>query len=376
MAEAEIIELARKASKGNKKAFAELCEKKSRSMVFTALGILGNLEDAEDAAQDAVLTMFKGIGKLKTPEAIDVWIYQVVRSRCLRILEKNAKSIGDLDIDDESLVQPAVTDDEMIPEKYAQNQELGRILYDIILGLPPKRRETIIMFYYDDLSIKEIAAVTGTTINAVTSTLTKAKVMIREQLEENERKEKAAEAALGAGAVPVISRVLAAQFEMQLPEAALHAFNQKWLLTLNVAKFAAAKTAVLTKVATVAVAATTVTSTGLAVDNYIDKSNENLLHIAEQVEYVGLVGDCDCGHLNPTLAFVDTEGIDLDGVTLTWDIKPESSDEVIYSGTGDQVSSEIIALEDSGSQGRYTLTFSFGDKVGNRVEKIRTFEIE
>ncbi|MDR0876035.1 MAG: RNA polymerase sigma factor [Clostridiales Family XIII bacterium] len=375
MAEAHTIELARKASKGNRRAFNELCETKSRSMIFTALGILGNLEDAEDAVQEAFLTMFKSMGQLKTPEAVDVWIYQIVRSRCLRSLEKRAKTMSDLDIDDETLVQPPVTDNELIPEKYAEDQEMGRRLYEVILGLPVKRREAIIMFYYDGLSVKEIAAVTGTTINAVTSTLSKAKVMIRERLEEEEKQDMEKDA-LTAGAAPVISRVLMQQFQAELPDAALNAFNHKWMALLQAAKFPAAKSALTLKVATVAISAATVTGGGAAISHYMDTSNTALLAATASIENIALAGDCDCGHLNPHYASIDISAADLEGITVWWKITPEDSPEVLYTGAGNEVSSELDVLEDGGAQGRYTLTFAFDDKVGNRVEKARDFEID
>ncbi|MDR0875253.1 MAG: hypothetical protein LBN12_03460, partial [Clostridiales Family XIII bacterium] len=99
MAKPEIINLARDAARGRKGAFDELCRRKQRDIAFAAYTMLGNYHDAEDAAQETILTMYRYIGKLKAPEAIDVWIEKIVRNRCSEILKKRTGRKDEVDVD-------------------------------------------------------------------------------------------------------------------------------------------------------------------------------------------------------------------------------------------------------------------------------------
>jgi RNA polymerase sigma-70 factor (ECF subfamily) len=185
MARPEIVELARGAMKGNRGAFDDLCEKKSKEMLFTARSILGNMEDAEDAAQETILRMCKNFDQLRSAEAIDVWIYRILMSRCSVILAKRKKTIGEMDIDDEA-ISVADEDSEFIPETYAEDKERNNRLYEIVMGLPLAKREAIMMYYYDGLSHKEIAGIKGVTEKSVSSLIAKARTMIKDGLGKNE----------------------------------------------------------------------------------------------------------------------------------------------------------------------------------------------
>jgi RNA polymerase sigma-70 factor (ECF subfamily) len=185
MANAEVIELARKAATGSRKSFDELCAKKMQDIYFWALTALGNVQDAEDVVQEVTLYMFKNIKKLRSPEAIDVWIARIVKGKCADILRQRYRSVNEQDIDD-NVVQIADDDEDFLPEEYAENEELKDKIYEIILELPQKRREAIIMYYYDDMSYKEIADITGTSTSTVATNLMKARTMIRAKLEMEE----------------------------------------------------------------------------------------------------------------------------------------------------------------------------------------------
>jgi RNA polymerase sigma-70 factor (ECF subfamily) len=70
----EITELARRAKNGDKRAFEDLCKAKTRSIICNAKSMLGDIDDTMDVYSETMLAMYKRIKKLRSPEAVDVWI--------------------------------------------------------------------------------------------------------------------------------------------------------------------------------------------------------------------------------------------------------------------------------------------------------------
>ncbi|MDR3304803.1 MAG: sigma-70 family RNA polymerase sigma factor, partial [Clostridiales Family XIII bacterium] len=182
----DIAAVAEKAATGDRQAIAELFERKAESIYFTAFGILGDRTDAQDAAQEAVLRICQSIGSLKDPKAVEAWVLKIVRNVCYAMLNK-AKPVRDaMDIEDMTLCL-AEDDGDVVPERYAEDRERREQLFKIVMGLSTGQRETIFMYYYDDMSVKEIAGVTATNVNTVTANLTKARKMIRKRLMEDKQ---------------------------------------------------------------------------------------------------------------------------------------------------------------------------------------------
>jgi RNA polymerase sigma-70 factor (ECF subfamily) len=382
LAKPEIVELARKAMDGNRRAFDELCEKKSKELLFTALGVLGDMPDAEDAVQETILKMCRSFAKLRSAEAIDVWMYRVLMSRCMVILDKRKKRITELDIDDEAI---SIEDDdaEFIPEKYAEDKELGKQLYEIILALPLAKREAILMYYYDGLSHKEIADIKGVTEKSISSTIAKARKIIKDGLEKTTN----ANAAFGMGiSTSVLSRVLDQQAKAQISPQMLAAFNAKCSAAAKGVNFSATKTTLSAKI--VAGVATVALICGAG---YFAASHYNLPEVAtvtvitdsgadagkltgamDSIEFIN--GDCKCGHQNPESADIKGDAAVLAKMLITWDIKSSSGD-VISSGAGRDVTSELGKLKEENRNGQYRLSFYLEDDDHNVITMERDFEI-
>ena len=70
------------------------------------------------------------------------------------------------------------------PEESAVRREEKRMLLRAVLGLPEKYRDVIHLFYYEELSVKEIARITGRGESTVTSQLTRGRELLRKSLKE------------------------------------------------------------------------------------------------------------------------------------------------------------------------------------------------
>ncbi|MDR0853228.1 MAG: RNA polymerase sigma factor [Clostridiales Family XIII bacterium] len=385
MARPEIVELARKAMRGSREAFNQLCEEKSKEMLFTAFGMLSNMEDAEDATQEAMLKMCRYFGKLQTAEAVNVWIYRILNNCCMDILKKRQRRGTEIDIEDEA-ISIADEDDDFIPEKYVENKELSKKLYDVIMSLPLAKREAIFMYYYDGLSQKEIANIKGVEEKSVSSLITKARKMMKDRLEEGGEMNKM----LGAVApVSVISRVLEQQASEQITAQALAAFNAKAAAATGAVKFSgAAKGTLAAKIVSAVVVVSVISGGALFAVTHYNEAPEiasttlvtesaavpsQLLEAVDSIAFQG--GDCNCGHQNPDSATIIGDAFVLAETNITWQIDEASSGQTLFTGDGSEVSAEFKELKDADQTGPYTLTYHIEDENQNVVTMTREFEI-
>jgi RNA polymerase sigma-70 factor (ECF subfamily) len=408
MANPEVVALAKKASRGSKKSFDELCRGKVKEIIFSALTITGNLHDAEDAAQETLFDMHRYIGRLRHPEAIDTWIQRIVKSKCVEIINRRGSQAGerDIDIDDET-VQIPDDDKDFLPAAYAENEEMSDQLYEIILGLPEKRREVILMYYYKDMSYKEIASVTGTSMGTVATNLQRARMTIREQLEEtriletanrrdtpdrrneserrdgSERRKASLSANVSATALGLVMRQ---QAEKRVPEGAIIAVERKFAAKILGMQFPAAQAFITKAIISAVIATITVVGVVSTVVSYPDVGHaEEVADITEtsaagtltdilQGRKIAFSGsDCDCGHLNP------------DGVALThlkkgdavtgWRIEDSASRNILSRGNGADAGRALVELEETNHNGEYRFIFTLTDAQGNVIDINRRFTL-
>ncbi len=124
-----------------------------------AYSYLQNKEDALDAVQNAICTALEKCESIRNPDAIKTWLYRVVVNEALQLLRKGKREMA---WDPVAMPEDAYFDTPMeeMHEVYAQVQKL-----------PPPIKTIIILRFYEELSLKEIAQVTGLNINTVKSRL-------------------------------------------------------------------------------------------------------------------------------------------------------------------------------------------------------------
>ena len=115
----------------------------NKKMYFTALSILKNFHDAEDAMQDTVIIAMKSYSKLLNKESFTCWIMKILINRCRRILFLKIRFLKE--IEHNHKVEEHNLSDESI------------ILKEAVLKLSYKYRVIISLRYFDDLSIKQIS---------------------------------------------------------------------------------------------------------------------------------------------------------------------------------------------------------------------------
>ncbi len=183
------LSLVWQAKNGNAQALNALLDANNGKIYAAAYALLKNREDAEDAMQQALIAVWQNIGKLAAPEAFETWLYRVTYTRSLNILKsrKNNEMVIENDIGD--MPQAALLESNlMLPQVYAEREDLRKRLFRIIDSLSAVQRESIVLYYFNDRSVAEISEIMDCSENTVKSRLYLARHSIKTRIEEQERK--------------------------------------------------------------------------------------------------------------------------------------------------------------------------------------------
>lgn len=153
----------------------------------------GQREDAEDVAQDTLLKVFESFDQLREPERIRPWVFRIARNACLM---KRRKSVfapsQELSLDqfmpalqrDGSAVKLEIADWSALPDRQVLDSEMKRQLDAAIAALPEAYKSVILMRDVEELSTQETAHVLDLTEDVVKTRLHRARLSVRQKLDE------------------------------------------------------------------------------------------------------------------------------------------------------------------------------------------------
>src|SRR3984885_4151030 len=176
------------AKDGDHQAYAELCRRYSQRIFRTLLRITGNIADAEDTLQEALLKAYIHIGGFEGRSAFSSWLTRIAINSALMLSRKKRSQPvdsfeSDSDIDDFKLPEPMETS--YNPEESCIQNALENELDHAIRYLSPTLRAVVQIRYREDASISEIAKILGISESAVKSRLLRARSKLRRHLGEN-----------------------------------------------------------------------------------------------------------------------------------------------------------------------------------------------
>lgn len=165
-----------KAMHGDKEAFSRVIIQNKEAMYKTAIVILKNEDDAYDALQEALIKMYRNISKLENKDAFNFWSRRIIVNCCYDLINKNKKVVD-------------------ITSKLTENfEETREDIYDCedslvqtLEKIDPDLRMTATLYYYNDLSTKEIGEILQIPVGTVKSRLARAREKLYEILQEERR---------------------------------------------------------------------------------------------------------------------------------------------------------------------------------------------
>ena len=180
-----IKELVLSAKNGNKKAFDKLYELTHNDVWYNCLSLLKDEENAKDIMQETYITAFLKLDTLKDEEKFCGWVTTIAVNLC----KKKLKGKVEYQIDDEVLITEAETDELMLPEEYITKAEKRKVLLQIMEDtLSFNQYQTVLMFYFDEMSISEIAQGLEISEGTVKSRLNSSRAKMKTAIEDYENK--------------------------------------------------------------------------------------------------------------------------------------------------------------------------------------------
>lgn len=142
-----------------------------QDMVYRiALHQFGVPQDAEDAVQEVFLRLYTAEKPFESGEHLRRWLIRVTINVCKDALK--------------SPWRKRRVPLESVPDQPVFDKPEERELYQAVMSLPEKYRTVLDLFYYEELSTKEIAALLGLRQSAVTTRLSRARELLKQQLKE------------------------------------------------------------------------------------------------------------------------------------------------------------------------------------------------
>ena len=153
-------------------AFEEAMRRHERLVLVTALRLLGNLPDAQDAAQEVFLRLYRHRRMLESP-ALPSWLYRVTVNVCHDLARR--RPAGELER------EPA--DEGPDPQQGVLAAERSRVLQMSLRALPEKERAALVLRDLEGFSTAGVAQILGSSEATVRSQVSRARVKVRDFME-------------------------------------------------------------------------------------------------------------------------------------------------------------------------------------------------
>jgi RNA polymerase sigma-70 factor, ECF subfamily len=173
-------ELAKAIVAGDRDAFRLLVERESGPLVRACARVLGDHDAAEDVAQECFVTAHQVIRSWRGEGSLHGWLLRIAINRALREVKRERRHLPLEDESGEPLAIPGGSE----PLADAVMAERDRLIRDAVASLSEPYRETIVLRYFGELSIAEIASQTGRPIGTVKTHLGRGLLRLRPALAE------------------------------------------------------------------------------------------------------------------------------------------------------------------------------------------------
>lgn len=168
---------------GDLNAFGELVHMYERMVYNLAYRMLGEPNEAEDAAQEAFLKAYSHLDRYDMSRSFKTWLLSITSNHCIDRLRK--RRLTYLSLDEPLPPHPALTSDELGPEAATIARERSQKIQLMLDGLSSEYRLVVVLRYWYDLSYTEIAEMLETSESAVKSRLFRARQTLAKTLEES-----------------------------------------------------------------------------------------------------------------------------------------------------------------------------------------------
>lgn len=170
-------EFMKKLIKGDEKAFERLVRENQNRIYAVCLNMLKNPHDAEDAAQDVFVKVFRSIRSFKAESRLETWMTKIAVNTCLDIIRSRRETV---DIDE----QYDLTDGRT-PETELEQSDRRLALRQALSQLPEEIRSVVVLRFVEERSYEEIAEILNLNLNTVRTRIFRGREKIKKIFSEN-----------------------------------------------------------------------------------------------------------------------------------------------------------------------------------------------
>jgi RNA polymerase sigma factor (sigma-70 family) len=163
---------------GDEAAFRWLVETYRNKLFHTALNLLQDSREAEDAAQETFIKVFESISSFKEESSLSTWMYRIVTHKALdKLRRRKTRTLfrKTLPADSVTFNHPGIA---------TENREKAAILFHAIDALPEKQRLAFTLIKVQGMDYNQACAIMDQNIKAVESLITRAKLNLQKKLED------------------------------------------------------------------------------------------------------------------------------------------------------------------------------------------------
>lgn len=174
--------IVRRCLAGDAQAQEELILAAQNRVYYHCKKMLKHEEDALDATQEVLISMLTKLSSLQQPEAFWGWLSAMTANYCRNVLTRGRKEDQFPEDEEGNSMQDSIEnlDEQRVPDKALDNEETRRMIVDLVDHLPDAQRQCVLMFYYEEMSVKDIAAALETSEGTIKSRLNYARKAIKE----------------------------------------------------------------------------------------------------------------------------------------------------------------------------------------------------
>jgi RNA polymerase sigma-70 factor (ECF subfamily) len=171
-------EIARGLIAGQPEAFDKFVEVYRTKVFQYSYSMCGHREDAEEVAQETLMSVFQHLGQIREPEHLKSWVFRIAKNACLM---KRRKSVFAPSVE-EPLDDIEPPDHEPAPDRVVLETEQKHLLCGAILQLPEIYRSVVLLRDVEELSTEETADILGVSVDVVKTRLKRARRQLRDGL--------------------------------------------------------------------------------------------------------------------------------------------------------------------------------------------------
>lgn len=171
---------------GDREKFHDLIRPYERQLYLTALALLKNEAEAEDAVQEAVLRAYRKLASFRGDSKFSTWLIAITlneaRARLRKVQHALTDSLDDQPSESGDYTPAALTDWREVPLEMLERQEVKTLIHDAVAQLPDTFREVVILRDMEELSVNETAEALGISLSLVKVRLHRARLLLQKKL--------------------------------------------------------------------------------------------------------------------------------------------------------------------------------------------------